>query len=132
MIITILAVCTFAHYYKLEWLEIMGAIFLIGLSMHLGYQFDRTRHYELESEKQTARMSALVSSLNSGILALDENRRIIHVNKEFCRMFISMKMVNSCKEQMDMSYFKKTLLYLLILTYFYKQSEPYIQPITRL
>ncbi|MGG3940910.1 diguanylate cyclase [Peribacillus psychrosaccharolyticus] len=87
MIITILAVCTFAHYYKLEWLEIMGAIFLIGLSMHLGYQFDRTRHYELESEKQTARMSALVSSLNSGILALDENRTIIHVNKEFCRMF---------------------------------------------
>lgn len=87
MIVIILAVCTFAHYHKLDWLEIMGAIVLIGLSMHLGYQFDRTRHYELESKKQTARMSALVSSLNSGILALDENRTIIHVNKEFCRMF---------------------------------------------
>lgn len=87
MIILILAVCTFAHYHKLVWLEIMGAIVLIGLAMHLGYQFDRTRHYELERKKQTARMSALVSSLKSGILALDENRTIIHVNKEFCQMF---------------------------------------------
>lgn len=87
MIMIVLAVCTFAHYHKLDWLEIMGSIVLIGLSMHLGYQFDRTRHYELERKKQTARMSALVSSLNSGILALDENRTIIHVNNEFCRMF---------------------------------------------
>lgn len=64
IIIAILTIFAFAHDYKLQWLEITCAIILIGLSTHLGYQLDRARHYELESKKQTARMSALVSSLN--------------------------------------------------------------------
>ncbi len=59
------------------------------LTNFIGVQTDVTNRIEFERQLKTAnsRISALIQSLQSGILVEDENRRIVVSNQEFCTMF---------------------------------------------
>jgi signal transduction histidine kinase/FixJ family two-component response regulator len=59
------------------------------LEMMIGYALDITniKKTNLELNTTSTRLSTLISSLNSGILLEDKNRRILVTNEEFCSIF---------------------------------------------
>ena len=59
------------------------------LEMVIGYGIDITdiKQTNLKLNTTSTRLSTLISSLNSGILLEDKNRRILVTNEEFCSIF---------------------------------------------
>ncbi len=59
------------------------------LEMVIGYGIDITdiKQTNLKLNTTSTRLSTLISSLNSGILLEDKNRRILITNEEFCSIF---------------------------------------------